>query len=218
LSGRGQLRDWEIFNRPAKGHLLPYSFFAIRVQQGEQPPLPLHFATEVWTSIEYLAATLLIYEWLVGDGLRVVEAARQRYDGERRNPWDEPEAGHHYARAMAAWALLLALSGFHYSAVSGRIQFQPALSEDDFRCFWSTPTAWGVFSQDHSDSNWTWRLSTLYGQKPLQSLAVSLAGGTKPRQVDALVGEIPVAIETESADQVITVHFPGAYLYQPPNP
>src|SRR5580765_5840442 len=32
LGGRGQLRDWEIFNRPAKGKHLPYTFFAIQTQ------------------------------------------------------------------------------------------------------------------------------------------------------------------------------------------
>ena len=29
LGGRGNLQDWEIFNRPAKGRSLPYSFFAL---------------------------------------------------------------------------------------------------------------------------------------------------------------------------------------------
>src|SRR5438105_11456484 len=29
LGGRGDLRDWEIFNRPAKGRWLPYTFFAL---------------------------------------------------------------------------------------------------------------------------------------------------------------------------------------------
>ena len=29
LGGRGDLRDWEIFNRPGKGRDLPYTFFAI---------------------------------------------------------------------------------------------------------------------------------------------------------------------------------------------
>lgn len=29
LGGRGQLRDWEIFNRPAKGRTLPFSFAAL---------------------------------------------------------------------------------------------------------------------------------------------------------------------------------------------
>src|ERR671929_302724 len=29
LGGRGELRDWEIFNRPAKGRDLPFTFFAL---------------------------------------------------------------------------------------------------------------------------------------------------------------------------------------------
>ncbi len=38
LGARGELRDWEIFNLPAKGATLPLTFFAIRYQQdGEQP-------------------------------------------------------------------------------------------------------------------------------------------------------------------------------------
>src|SRR5688500_16456726 len=32
LGGRGQLRDWEIFNRPGKGVTLPYTFFSIWAQ------------------------------------------------------------------------------------------------------------------------------------------------------------------------------------------
>ena len=29
LGARGELRDWEIFNRPAKGRTLPFSFVAL---------------------------------------------------------------------------------------------------------------------------------------------------------------------------------------------
>jgi uncharacterized protein (DUF608 family) len=37
LGGRGQLLDWEIFNRPAKGQLLPFTFAALWVKaQGEE--------------------------------------------------------------------------------------------------------------------------------------------------------------------------------------
>src|SRR5204863_2924621 len=37
LGGRGQLRDWEIFNRPGKGKDLPFTFFSIwaRPEGGE---------------------------------------------------------------------------------------------------------------------------------------------------------------------------------------
>ena len=33
---------------------------------------------------------------------------RSRFDGRRRNPFDETECGHHYARALAAWSVLQA--------------------------------------------------------------------------------------------------------------
>ncbi|HEU5088673.1 MAG TPA: GH116 family glycosyl-hydrolase, partial [Roseiflexaceae bacterium] len=37
LGARGELRDWEIFHRPAKGTHLPNTFFAIRARAGTQP-------------------------------------------------------------------------------------------------------------------------------------------------------------------------------------
>ena len=42
ISSRGDLRDWEIFNRPAKGLKIPYSFFAIccRDRRRRQRVLP----------------------------------------------------------------------------------------------------------------------------------------------------------------------------------
>ncbi|MBE3072190.1 MAG: hypothetical protein IMZ67_04375, partial [Acidobacteria bacterium] len=38
LSGRGALRDWEIFNRPNKNHSLPYTFVALRVKAAGRAP------------------------------------------------------------------------------------------------------------------------------------------------------------------------------------
>ena len=38
LDSRGELRNWEIFNRPAKGASLPHTFFAIRTQPTGQEP------------------------------------------------------------------------------------------------------------------------------------------------------------------------------------
>ena len=37
LGARGDLRDWEIFNSPAKSNALPNTFFAIRMQSGDDP-------------------------------------------------------------------------------------------------------------------------------------------------------------------------------------
>src|SRR5579862_7740708 len=39
LGGRGELRDWEIFNRPAKGRMLPFTFAALWVKPEGGSPL-----------------------------------------------------------------------------------------------------------------------------------------------------------------------------------
>ena len=86
-------------------------------------------------------AAHLIYEGMVEEGLALVRAVRDRYDGRRRNPWNEVECGSHYARAMSSWSLLLALSGFHYSGPERRIEFAPQLNARAFRSFFSTAGA-----------------------------------------------------------------------------
>ena len=115
--------------------------------KGGRPPLPFVYSDEVWTGIEYHVASHLIYEGLVDEGLSVAKAVRDRYDGLKRNPWDEVECGHHYARAMSSWGLVLALSGYSYSGPDMTLAFAPKIYPDDFRTFWSTGTAWGGYSQ-----------------------------------------------------------------------
>jgi hypothetical protein len=72
----------------------------------------------------------------------------ERYRGDNRNPWNEVECGHHYARAMASWSVKLALDGFTFDLPQGRLGFSPKISPQDYRTFWSTGTGWGVYSQD----------------------------------------------------------------------
>jgi len=114
---------------------------------GGRPPLPFPYSDEVWTGIEYQVASHLIYEGLVEEGLTVVKSARDRYDGRRRNPWDEVECGHHYARAMSSWGVLLALGGFSYSGPAMKMGFDPKVGADDFRTVWTAGSGWGTYAQ-----------------------------------------------------------------------
>ena len=75
---------------------------------GGRPRFPFVYADEVWTGVEYEVSALLLDQGQVEEGLEIVSAVRDRHDGVRRNPWDEVECGHHYARSMASWWLLLA--------------------------------------------------------------------------------------------------------------
>jgi uncharacterized protein (DUF608 family) len=112
--------------------------------RGGRPRYPFPYADECWTGTEYAVAGLLIYEGEVEAGLELVRAVRARHDGVRRNPWDEFECGHHYARALSSWALLLALSGYAYSAPEGRLRFAPPEAAGGFRALFTAGTAWGT--------------------------------------------------------------------------
>ena len=109
--------------------------------RGNRPARPFPYYNEVMTGFEYTAAVGMLYEGDIENGLKCIGAIRDRYDGERRNPFDEAECGHHYARAMASWAAILALTGFQYSAVERRIAF--AAPDEERRHFWSSGHAWG---------------------------------------------------------------------------
>jgi uncharacterized protein (DUF608 family) len=111
--------------------------------RGGKPTLPFVYSDEVWTGIEYQVASHLIEEGLVKEGVNIVKAARQRYDGLVRNPFDEYECGSYYARAMASYALINSLSGFRYSAVEETLHFDPKLKQKTFKCFFSAASGFG---------------------------------------------------------------------------
>lgn len=111
---------------------------------GEKPSLPFVYSDEVWTGIEYQVASHLILNGEVEKGLSIVHATRSRYDGLTRNPWNEYECGSYYARAMASYSLLFALSGVRYSAVSGVLSIAPRIHQDDLRVFFAAESGWGT--------------------------------------------------------------------------
>jgi len=80
---------------------------------------------------------------LVEQGLEIVRVCRDRYDGSVRNPFDEYECGHWYARAMSSYALLQGLSGARYDAVEKVLYLEPRI-KGNFRSFLCTATGYGT--------------------------------------------------------------------------
>ncbi len=107
-----------------------------------QPMVAAPYAEEVWTGVEYASASHMIMHGLVDEGLEIVESVRRRYDGARRNPFNEIECGSYYARSMSAWQLVNAWSGLHADRVEGTLRFSP-VETGDFRLFWSAGAGWG---------------------------------------------------------------------------
>lgn len=146
--------------------------------KGGRPRYPFPYSDEVWTGFEYQVAAHLIYAGEAETGLKLVRAARARQDGESRNPWDEVECGHHYARAMSSWALLPALTGFQSDITAKLMTFdlQPqACDQQTARVFWSNGQAWGTYSQQRAaDGAWKPELQVLGGDA--QGMRVSACG------------------------------------------
>ena len=103
----------------------------------------------------------------------------RRYDGERRNPWDEPECGHHYARAMSAWSSVIAFTGFDYHGVEKAVALAPKSKASAFTSFYSTGLGWGSFSIARRADGSRIELGVTEGSLPLRSIRLDQAAGAR---------------------------------------
>lgn len=142
---------------------------------------PFPYFSEAMTGFEYCAAAEMIYEGQVEDGIECIRAVRDRYDGRKRNPFNEPEYGYHYARSMASWSAVLALSGFHYSGVDRTMTFTSEPGE----YFWSNGYSWGTCTVNSEKVI----LTVLKGSVSLKSLFLSGTGKPLARDVHLAEGE-----------------------------
>ncbi len=152
--------------------------------RGNRPKRPFPYCNEVMTGFEYTAAIGMLYEGQTENGMRCIEAVRARYDGKRRSPFNEAECGHHYARAMASWAALLALSGFRYSGVTQSMAF--ARSDRPSQQFWSNGYAWGLFRQTPGEEGVEVELDVLHGELSLGEFALTDYGSVALEETSQL--------------------------------
>jgi hypothetical protein len=152
--------------------------------RGGKPEFPFAYFDEVWCGIEYQVASHCIMEGLVDEGLRIAQGVWDRYDGYRRNPWDQYECcgGHHYSRVMSSYGLLLALSGFTFDKGAGRLGFAPPIHKESFRTFWSLDGVWGTYEQ-MIGARPSAALNVLWGETPLTQLRLPDFAGAKTATV-----------------------------------
>lgn len=132
-----------------------------------KPYIPVPYSEETMNGFEYQAAIHMIQEGMMEEGLEIVRSVRERYDGVKRNPWNEFECGSNYARSMASYGLLLTFSGFSYHMSQKMLGFNP-ISEGDFKSFWSIEGAWGTFQRQENSI----KLTVLYGELDLAQLSL----------------------------------------------
>ncbi|MEX2335881.1 MAG: GH116 family glycosyl hydrolase [Fulvivirga sp.] len=112
--------------------------------KGGKLSLPFVYSNEVWTGIEYQVASHLMLMGKVEEGLEIVRACRNRYNGKVRNPFNEYECGNWYARAMSSYGMIQGLTGVRYDAVDKTLHIDSKIG--DFTTFLSTETGFGTVS------------------------------------------------------------------------
>jgi hypothetical protein len=135
--------------------------------KGGKLSLPFVYSDEVWTGIEHQAAAHLMLMGQVKEGLHVLRSSRNRYDGRIRNPFNEYECGHWYARALSSYGYLEGLTGIRYDAVDKTLYIDSRVG--DFTCFLSTATGFGTVTLKLGKPS----LKVFYGKISAEQVIVS---------------------------------------------
>ncbi len=172
------------FAGEARERYNPFRLYSVNDERGavicvypdgaKKPAIPIPYCQETMHGFEYALAGLMMAEGMIDEGLEIVRSVRDRYDGEKRNPWNEIECGSNYARSMASFAFLPILSGFVFDMTEKRIGWKPLWKTEDFKCFWSLDAAWGTVSIGKDGM----KIEILGGSLPLSEIVTDLAAGS----------------------------------------
>jgi len=180
---------------------------------GPVPANTVLYYDEVMSGFEYGAAAAMIQYGLVTEGLDIIKAIHDRYDGRLRaqgevhmapmstvfgcgSPVGEDECGDFYGRAMSSWSALLALQGFQYDGPQESITFKPIWQPEDHTSFFTAAEGWGVFVQSRKDGIQTERLELKHGQLELRELVFEVPAAKTDAKATVKAGGRPLAAKT----------------------
>ena len=186
-----------IMTANALGREVPYGVFSMYAC----------YLNETMNGFEYQVAAHMIAEGMVKEGMAIIKTLDERYDGNKRNPFNEVECGDHYARSMAGYGALITISGFEHHGPNGHIGFAPKLTPEDFRAPFTAAQGWGTYSQRIENGRLTAMLDVRHGQVQLATLALEHDGGDK---VTVKLGDkpLPAAVKREGKRVLITLNTP----------
>ncbi len=133
------------------------------------------YFNECMNGFEYQAASHMVWEGLVQEGLAVTRAVHDRYAPTRRNPYNEIECGDHYARSMASYGVYLAACGFEYDGPKAHIGFAPRLTPENFKAAFTSAEGWGTYRQKTGDRRQETAIEVKWGKLRVKTIALALA-------------------------------------------
>ena len=133
------------------------------------PAISVPYCQETMNGFEYSAAGLMISRGKLAYGETMVKAVRDRFDGDKRNPYNEYECGNNYARSMASYALVNLYGGYEIDMTKGFIGFAPKAYDENgvFHAPFAVDSGWGEVTVEKSGAA---KLQLLGGKLSLRSI------------------------------------------------
>ena len=170
-------------------------------------PIPgMKYGDEVMTGFEYGAGVSMLQNGMLKEGLMVLKAIYDRYDGCLRtegitdmggnaawgytgNPFGDDECGKFYGRSLSVWSALLALQGFVYDGPAGRIGFLPRWKPEEHASFFTVAEGYGLFTQQLNQDKLTASIDLKEGQLHLNEVDLSLGNAKQPESIHVKLGD-----------------------------
>ena len=165
------------------------------------------YLNETMNGFEYQVAAHMIAEGMIKEGMAIIKTLDERYDGNKRNPFNEVECGDHYARSMASYGALIAISGFECHGPKRHIGFAPRLTPENFKAPFTTAEGWGTYSQKISEGKMRAELAVKYGKVPLRTMSLVHAAAKTPLKVSATLDGKNLAVTVEEKDGSANITF-----------
>jgi non-lysosomal glucosylceramidase len=173
---------------------------------------PSFYNNECWAGSEYEATALMMWDGLVDKALAEIKTLQMRYDGAKRNPWDECEAGGHYSRSMAGYGVFTAACGFEYNGPQGAMAFAPRVGPENFKAAFTSAEGWGSFSQKYNGTGMDASVTLRYGKLRLKTLSLVVPPGSQGLGAKAQVDGKDVPVSISQLDGRVSLDFSSDLL------
>jgi uncharacterized protein (DUF608 family) len=185
----------------------PRSDWSYDKAKGKGPDWAAGYFNEAMTGFEHQVAAHMLWEGLAPEALAIERAIAERYQGDRRNPWNEIENGSHYGRAMASYGVFLAASGYDYDGPRRHLGFAPKLTPDDFKVAFTAAEGWGSYQQKSAGRDFVATVNLAWGNLPLRTLALAALATAGDSDVRAQLDEHPIKVTTSRRDGQLVLTF-----------